>query len=125
MFDKIGKYDEDYQIAADYKFTLQAIFQHDCNQQYIPEIFSIFDRSGVGFLNPEKREDEKHKAQIEIFGPQAIEKCTKADSPSTLFQFISNIMSKFFRKSSKTPKISSLKSTFAQSSPILAIFLIT
>lgn len=67
LFEKVGKYEEKYTIAADYKFSLKAIYEKNCSVQYIPEIFAIFDCSGFGTLNVEKREREKKLAQREVF----------------------------------------------------------
>lgn len=67
LFDRIGKYNENYKIAADYKFSLQAIFQQKCSVQYIPEIFANFDNTGIGTVQKKIREKEKKNIQIEIF----------------------------------------------------------
>jgi len=72
LFDKVGKYDEKYKIAADYKFSLQAIYKHFCRLQYISETFAIFDRSGIGFLNSEKRENEKKLIHNEVFDSRVL-----------------------------------------------------
>ncbi len=42
LFEKIGNYEKKYKIAADYDFTMKAIFIHHCSTQYIDEIFAFF-----------------------------------------------------------------------------------
>lgn len=72
LFDKIGKYDESFRIAADYKLSLKAICLYNCSVQYIPEVFSLFDRCGVGFMKPELRKKEKKKIQNQLFNKKTI-----------------------------------------------------
>jgi glycosyltransferase involved in cell wall biosynthesis len=74
LFEKIGSYDRSYKIAGDFKFTLEAIFKYKCKIEHVPIVIANFNRSGVGFLNPELRINEKQRAIQEVFGlsPRAI-----------------------------------------------------
>lgn len=83
LFNKIGKYDEKFKIAADYKFSLQSIYHEKCKLQYVSETFALFDNSGFGTVNVELRQHEKRKIQFQIFG---------------LFDFVLTILKKWKNK---------------------------
>ncbi len=68
IFEKVGKYDESYKIAADYKLSLLAIYKHGFRLQYIPETFAVFDAGGVGTVNHDARNREKQSIHYEVFG---------------------------------------------------------
>jgi len=59
LFELIGGYDINLKIASDYKFQLIAILQKKATTQHIPVIFTLYDRSGISYLNPELKEKEK------------------------------------------------------------------
>jgi len=58
LFGKVGFYDEKYNIAADYEFSLRAMYLHNCSVQYIPVTFAVFRADGTS-SNDNERETEK------------------------------------------------------------------
>lgn len=61
LFDKYGGYCEDMQIAADWYFYYNLIVLHGEKVQYIPEVISIFDKTGISSTNAEKGRSERHE----------------------------------------------------------------
>lgn len=74
LFDKVGYYDTLFQIVGDYDFFLKAIITHNCSQQHINNIISVFNTQGISF----KREfsdllkKERDLAQIRNLGYNVI-----------------------------------------------------
>lgn len=46
LFDKAGLYDLSCRIAADYRFSLKAIYQHNATLQYIPQPIAYYNLRG-------------------------------------------------------------------------------
>ena len=47
LFDKVGKYNEDFKIAADWEFWLKAIFLFQASYKRLPIPISIFNLEGI------------------------------------------------------------------------------
>lgn len=54
VFDKLGYYDEDLKIVADWKFLLLAILKNNCTYRKVADVFSTFYKGGISSL------DENH-----------------------------------------------------------------
>ncbi len=66
LFDIVGLYDETYRIAADYDFTMRAIFRYKCTTQYIDEVVAVFSPGGIS-ADLSAREKEKGEIQRKVF----------------------------------------------------------
>lgn len=66
VFQKIGRFDENFKIAGDHEFLVRAILKHNCSFKYIPHTVSIFDQSGVS-----NRQIDQMKAEKEIIHKKA------------------------------------------------------
>ena len=60
------KYDEDYKIAADYKFLLQTLIVDNCAYGCIKENVAIYDISGASSVNEELLMKERELAKNEV-----------------------------------------------------------
>ncbi|MFH0808034.1 MAG: glycosyltransferase family 2 protein [archaeon] len=47
LFNKFGKYSENYKIVSDYEFWIKTIIKEKVKVKYLPIIISVFDLSGV------------------------------------------------------------------------------
>ena len=50
VFDKLGYYDEDLKIVADWKFLLVAILKYNCTYRKVADVFSTFYKGGISSL---------------------------------------------------------------------------
>lgn len=66
LFNKIGFYNEQYKIAADFDFSLNAIIKHKIKTHYIPLNIAVYDNKGIS-SNSEKREKEKKQIRKKYF----------------------------------------------------------
>lgn len=66
LFKDIGLYDTSYKIAADYDFTMKALFKYKSTTQYIKETFSVFSSGGIS-SDSIKREKEKNIIRKKTF----------------------------------------------------------
>lgn len=66
LFKRIGLYDESYKIAADFKFTLTAVFRHKCSLTHVPVTVSNHFGDGVSNTNATLRVREKERAKKEV-----------------------------------------------------------
>lgn len=63
VFDKLGYYDEDLKIVADWKFLLLAILKHNGTYRKVADVFSTFYKGGISSLaeNQSIMEVERNK----------------------------------------------------------------
>jgi glycosyltransferase involved in cell wall biosynthesis len=64
LFDKIGLYDESYQIIADWEFLLKALIVCHCSYKYFDRNIAYYDTSGISFqeINTLKIQQDKERA---------------------------------------------------------------
>lgn len=60
------KYDENYKIAADYKFWLQTLIVNNCTYKCIKENIAIYDIFGASSVNEELLMKERELAKSEV-----------------------------------------------------------
>lgn len=69
LFYKVGFYDENLKIVADWKFFFLAVIYHNARCHYKPLIFSILQDEGISVTNIKKRKEERRKVLEEYLPP--------------------------------------------------------
>ncbi len=67
LFDKVGLYDESMRIVSDWKFSILALFKHDCSYLKVDGVLSVFYLDGISYL--EDNSEERNKVLNEYFKP--------------------------------------------------------
>lgn len=69
LFEKYGKYDTSYRIAADYELNVRMLCKHRISQTHISESLAIFNRSGISSNARLRmlRKQENHQIRMEYF----------------------------------------------------------
>lgn len=69
LFEKIGYYDEDLKIASDYKFFVDALFNHHVSYKHIKKTISTYYMDGISSDKKYTKvnEIEKNKLLIDLF----------------------------------------------------------
>lgn len=47
LFERVGGYNEDFKILADWEFYMKALFRYNCSYLYIDKTISVFDYTGI------------------------------------------------------------------------------
>lgn len=50
VFDRVGRFDLQYRIAADYDWVVRAFLRDDLSKRFVPEVVSVMRRGGVSDL---------------------------------------------------------------------------
>lgn len=66
LYDSVGKYDTDYRIIADFKFTLQ-LYERGCRHRQVPRALMSFSTTGVSSTAIQKLTVERAKLMREQF----------------------------------------------------------
>lgn len=80
------RYDTSYKIAADYKFTIEALKKSE-TISYIPQELCVFESGGVSQINPARgrREQQRARAETKLCG--ALENTAIAGAQAALMIF--------------------------------------
>jgi glycosyltransferase involved in cell wall biosynthesis len=71
LFEKYGKYDENFKINGDWEFCIRVIILNNCSVRHIPFTISNYDLGGISSLNPEGRNTERDAVLARYF-PQRV-----------------------------------------------------
>lgn len=75
LFDIVGYYDTSFQIVGDYNFFWKAFIKHNCSQEHINIIISVFNTQGIS-SRPEYADlvrNERDLTQINIIDSKVID----------------------------------------------------
>ncbi|MBP0904518.1 glycosyltransferase family 2 protein [Mariniflexile gromovii] len=64
VFDKIGCYDENLKIVADWKWLIIALLKHNVSYQYVNDVFSTFYNDGVSSLEENQQLIQEERQQV-------------------------------------------------------------
>lgn len=97
FFQKVGLYNTNYTIVADYHWFLNAIFNNNATLKYFDLPISNFYLGGLSSLpiNAEKLKQERLIAQLNIFGNTKVDAYYKKTNKLTLKNIIKKIIKKF------------------------------
>lgn len=65
LFEKFGKYDLHYKIAADYEFYCRILLKHRCTYKHVPVTVSVFDTAGVSSSAERRSQLEQERRTIQ------------------------------------------------------------
>jgi glycosyltransferase involved in cell wall biosynthesis len=65
LFDKFGKYDLQYKIAADYEFYCRILLKHGCTYKHVPVTVAVFDTSGLSSSADRRSQLETERSKIQ------------------------------------------------------------
>lgn len=68
LFDKIGLYDESYQISADWYFFAKALVKYHVSFEFIPVVLARFEGGGVS-TDADKAAAENRRFKMDVFAP--------------------------------------------------------
>lgn len=91
LFRKVGLYNENLKIVADWEFFVKALFLHQCTYQSLDLTVSVFDNCGIS-SNPENYNDslKERKEVLLRYFPYFIEDYNLM-SPRSTFIFLQNV----------------------------------
>ena len=72
LFDKFGLYSEEFQIASDWKFFLDAIIVGNASVKYIDKDISFFDINGMSSVRLKEAYDELMQILCSTFPPRVL-----------------------------------------------------
>lgn len=67
LFERLGYFDESYEICADYDWLLNAIVRHRVRHSYMPFMVSVYRRYGVSSIHDKRFLQEKELIQKKYF----------------------------------------------------------
>ena len=72
LFDRYGKYDENYKIVSDWKWFIQAIILGEEKPVYTDIDVTLFDMNGISETNKTLDKDERRQVLEELFNPSIL-----------------------------------------------------
>ena len=72
LFDKFGLYSEDYRIASDWKFFIDAIIVGNASVMYIDKDISFFDVEGISSVRQKEAYEEAMQVLRSTFPPRVL-----------------------------------------------------
>lgn len=67
LFSKVGKYREDFKIASDWAFFIQAVCLHNCSYKHINKAIAVFHLGGLSSTHTEVIQKERQTIMNEYF----------------------------------------------------------
>ena len=72
LFDRYGKYDENYRIVSDWKWFIEAIILGEEKPVYADIDVTLFDMNGISETNKKLDKDERKQVLEELFNPSIL-----------------------------------------------------
>lgn len=86
LLQKYGNYDEDYQIVSDWKFFIQVLKNKGVSIEFIKNIVSVVEESGISAKNKDLLKKEKDKIFAETFPSYMLQDIKYSSSLHDIFR---------------------------------------
>lgn len=61
VFDKLGRFNEEFKLAADYEMLLKIMADTNLKKEYLPIVTALYDNTGVSSSNTKKLQEEREQ----------------------------------------------------------------
>ena len=61
VFDKLGRFNEEFKLAADYEMLLKIMADSNLKKEYLPIVSALYDNTGVSSSNTKELQKEREK----------------------------------------------------------------